>query len=229
MVPRIDMLALDVETPLVQAVDAILQAGYSRVPVYEESVDNTLGLLYAKDLLRAWRETGQMETLHRLLRPAYFVPEGKKLDKLMAEMRNHRIHMAIVVDEYGGVAGLVTLEDIVEEIFGEIRDEYDQSEEAPYQKLQDDGYLFLGRIALDDFNEIMGSELVSDEADSLGGYIYGCLGRVPNVGETIRQDRLLLTVEQVSSRQIRKVSARWLPLETHTDANRDGENEENPG
>jgi len=227
MVPRIDMLALDVDTPLVQAVDAVLQAGYSRVPVYEESVDNTLGLLYAKDLLRAWRESDQMETLHRLLRPAYFVPEGKKLDELMAELRNHRIHMAIVVDEYGGVAGLVTLEDIVEEIFGEIRDEYDQSEEAPYQKLQDEGYMFLGRIALNDFNEIMGSELVSDEADSLGGYIYGCLGRVPNVGETIRQDRLLLTVEQVSARQIRKVSARWLPLETHTEAARDGEDEEN--
>jgi CBS domain containing-hemolysin-like protein len=226
MVPRIDMLALDVDTPLVQAVDAILQAGYSRVPVYEESVDNTLGLLYAKDLLRAWQESDQVETLHRLLRPAYFVPEGKKLDELMAEMRTHRIHMAIVVDEYGGVAGLVTLEDIVEEIFGEIRDEYDQGEEAPYQKLHDEGYLFLGRIALDDFNEIMGSELVSDEADSLGGYIYDCLGRVPNVGETIHQDRLLLTVEQVSARQIRKVSARWLPLETHTEPIRDGEDDE---
>jgi magnesium and cobalt exporter, CNNM family len=226
MVPRIDMLALDVDTPLVQAVDAVLQAGYSRVPVYEENVDNTLGLLYAKDLLRAWRESDPMETLRRLLRPAYFVPEGKKLDELMAEMRNHRIHLAIVVDEYGGVAGLVTLEDIVEEIFGEIRDEYDQSEEAPYQKLSDESYLFLGRIALDDFNEIMDSELVSDDADSLGGYIYGCLGRVPNVGETIRQDRLLLTVEQVSARQIRKVSAQWLPLETHTEAHKDGEDEE---
>jgi putative hemolysin len=105
-----------------------------------------------------------------------------------------------------------------------IRDEYDQAKKR-LTKLHDEGYLFLGRIALDDFNEIMGSELVSDEADSLGGYIYGCLGRVPNVGETIRQDRLLLTVEQVSARQIRKVSARWLPLETHTEANGDGENE----
>jgi CBS domain containing-hemolysin-like protein len=136
--------------------------------------------------------------------------------------------MAIVVDEYGGVAGLVTLEDIVEEIFGEIRDEYDQGEEAPYQKLPDDSYLFLGRIDLDDFNEIMGSELVSEDADSLGGYIYGYLGRVPNVGETVRQDKLLLTVEQVSARQIRKVSARWLPLNTLTEDSRIGENEEHP-
>lgn len=226
MVPRVDVLALDVDTPLVEAIDAVLQAGYSRVPVYEESVDNTLGLLYAKDLLRAWREVDRPTSLRQLLRPAYFVPEGKKLDELLAEMRSHRIHMAVVVDEYGGVAGLVTLEDIVEEIFGEIRDEYDQGEEAPYQKLTDESYLFLGRIALDDFNEIMGSGLVSEEADSLGGYIYGRLGRVPDVGETVRQDNLLLTVEQVSARQIRKVSARWLLLETQTEDKREGKDEE---
>ena len=225
MVPRIDMLALDVDTPLVQAIDAVLQAGYSRVPVYEVSVDNTLGLLYAKDLLRTWREADRPATLRQLLRPAYFVPEGKKLDELLAEMRSRRIHMAIVVDEYGGVAGLVTLEDIVEEIFGEIRDEYDQGEEAPYQKLADDSYLFLGRIALDDFNEIMNSELISGEADSLGGYIYSCLGRVPSVGETVRQGKLLLTVEQVSARQIRKVSARWLPLESTRETKSDDKDE----
>lgn len=226
MVPRIDMLALDVETPLVEAIDALLQAGYSRVPVYEESVDNTLGLLYAKDLLRAGREADRPATLRQLLRPAYFVPEGKKLDELLAEMRSHRIHMAIVVDEYGGVAGLVTLEDIVEEIFGEIRDEYDQGEESPYQKLPDDSYLFLGRIALDDFNEIMSGELTSEEADSLSGYIYGRLGRVPNVGETVRQGNLLLTVEQVSARQIRKVSARWLALETQEESGSEGKHED---
>jgi CBS domain containing-hemolysin-like protein len=225
MVPRVNVLALDVETPLVEAIDAILQAGYSRLPVYEESIDNTLGLLYAKDLLRAWRQPEHPASLRPLLRPAYLVPEGKKLDELLAEMRSHSIHMAIVVDEYGGVAGLVTLEDIVEEIFGEIRDEYDQGEEAPYQKLPDDSYLFLGRIALDDFNEIMESDLASDEADSLGGYIYGRLGRVPDVGETVRQANLLLKVEQVSAQQIRKVSARWLPVDTQTEDKRDDKDE----
>ncbi len=226
MVPRVDMLALDVETPLIEAIDAILQAGYSRLPVYEETVDNTLGLVYAKDLLRAWRQPEHPASLRPLIRPAYLVPEGKKLDELLAEMRSQRIHMAIVVDEYGGVAGLVTLEDIVEEIFGEIRDEYDQGEEAPYQKLPDGSYLFLGRIALDDFNEIMGSDLASDEADSLGGYIYGCLGRVPDAGETVRQANLLLTVEQVSAQQIRKVSARWLPVETQTQDKREDKDDD---
>ncbi len=214
MVPRIDMLALEVNTPLAEAVDAILRAGFSRVPIYEETVDNTLGLLYAKDLLRAWRENNRLSSLRDLLRPAYFVPEGKKVDELLAEMQSQRIHMAIVVDEYGGVAGLVTLEDIVEEIFGEILDEYDQGEEAPYQKLADESYLFLGRIGLDDFNEIMGSNLTSEDADTLGGYIYGRLGHVPNVGETVQEGDLLLVVEQVTARRIRKVSARWIAKET---------------
>jgi CBS domain containing-hemolysin-like protein len=210
MVPRIDMLALGVETSLLEAVDILLRAGHSRVPVFEETVDNLLGLLYAKDLLRSVRDGNLYASLRDLLRPAYFVPEAKKVDELLAEMQIQRIHMAIVVDEYGGVAGLVTLEDIVEEILGEIQDEYDQAEEAPYQKLSDGGYVFLGRIGLDDFNEIMGSHLTSDEADTLSGYIYDELGHVPSVGETVLKNHLLLTVEHVSSRRIRKVSAHWL-------------------
>lgn len=211
MVPRIDMLALDLNTTLIEAVDALLQSGHSRIPVYEETVDNMSGLLYAKDLLRVWREEDKPTSLRDLLRPAYFVPEAKKVDELLAEMQTQRIHMAIIVDEYGGVAGLVTLEDIVEEILGEIQDEYDQGEESPYQKLEDGSYVFVGRITLDDFNEIMGSDLPSDEADTLGGYIYSRLGRVPAAGEKVLKDKLLLIVEQVSARRIRKVSARWLP------------------
>jgi putative hemolysin len=217
MVPRIDMLALDVSTPLFEAVDAFLRSGHSRVPVFEESVDNTLGLLYAKDLLRVWREGNQLESLRELLRPAYFVPEAKKVDELLTEMQSQRVHMAIVVDEYGGVAGLVTLEDIVEEILGEIRDEYDQAEESPYQILSDGEYLFQGRVDLDDFNEIMGSNLPKDEADTIGGLIYSQMGRVPDTGDTVRQDNMLLTVEQVSGRRIRKVRARWLPSEARDD------------
>jgi len=210
MVPRIDMLALEVSTSLPEAVDELLNSGHSRVPVYEEAVDNMLGLLYAKDLLRVWREGNQLDSLRDLLRPAYFVPEAKKVDELLAEMQSQSIHMAIVVDEYGGVAGLVTLEDIVEEVLGEIRDEYDQGEELPYQALKNGEFLFLGRIDLDDFNEIMGSHLPKDEADTLGGYIYSRLGRVPAAGDKVHADQLLLTVEQVSGRRIRKVRARWV-------------------
>jgi putative hemolysin len=205
MVPRIDVLALDVDTELPVAVDAFLESGYSRVPVYTETVDHVEGLLYAKDLLRVWREGEQLASLRELLRPAYFVPEAKKVDELLTEMQSQRVHMAIVVDEYGGVAGLVTLEDIVEEIIGEVQDEYDLAEESPYEPLEEGGYIFLGRVDLDDFNEIVTANLPKDEADTLGGYIYSRVGRVPNNGERILVDNLVLTVEQVSGRRIRKV------------------------
>jgi CBS domain containing-hemolysin-like protein len=139
------------------------------------------------------------------------VPEAKKVDELLTEMQAQRIHMAVVVDEYGGVAGLVTLEDIVEEILGEILDEYDQAEESPYEALPEGGYVFQGRIDLDDFNEIVAGDLPKDEADTLGGFIYSVLGRVPANGEQVQVDSLLLTVEQVSGRRIRKVRVQQIP------------------
>lgn len=210
MVPRIDMLVLEVHTSLPEAVDALLGSGYTRVPVYEESVDNILGLLYAKDLLSVWREGRHLESLRSLLRKAYFVPEAKKVDELLLEMQRRRVHMAVVVDEYGGVAGLVTLEDIVEEIFGEIQDEYDQGEELPYQELGKDEYIFQGRVDLDDFNEIFNSNLSKDDAETIGGFMYSRLGRVPLSGEKVQLGNIILTVEQVSGRRIRKVRARRL-------------------
>jgi len=207
MVPRIDVLALDIHTPLPAAVDALLESGYSRVPFYEGSVDDIIGVLYAKDLLRVWREgNGQKGNVRNLMREAYFVPEAKKVDELFAEMQRRHVHMAIVVDEYGGVAGVVTMEDIIEEIFGEIQDEYDE-EDMPYQVLENGDHLFRGRIDLDDFNEIMECNLPRDEADTLSGFIYGRLGHVPVADESVQVDELLLTVELVTSRRIRKVRA----------------------
>jgi putative hemolysin len=212
MIPRIDITALDVQTPYDQAVDNLLKSGYSRVPVYKETIDNVLGVLYTKDLLRVWRQNDQLKSLRDLLRPAYFIPEAKKVDQLLAEMQAQRVHMAVVVDEYGGVAGLVTLEDIVEEIVGEIQDEFDQAEELPYEEIGEGEYLFQGKIGLDDFNEIMDSHLPSDEAETLGGFIYNQVGRVPANGEIIHVGNLLLTVTQVSGRRIRKVRAQWTPV-----------------
>ena len=211
MLPRIYITALDVNTSLPEAIKAVVQSGHSRMPVYIETVDNILGLLYAKDLLRVWHEGSQLESLRGLLRPAYFVPEAKKVDELLAEMQSGRVHMAIVVDEYGGIAGLVTLEDIVEEILGEIQDEYDLSEELPFTQVGEGEYLFQGRIGLDDFNEIMGSHLPVDEAETLGGFIYDEIGRAPTSGENLHLDEVHLTVEQVTGRRIRKVRARRLP------------------
>ena len=207
MVPRIDVQALEIGTSLSDAVDTLLKTGFSRLPVYEETIDNILGLLYAKDLLQIWRDGNEYaEIRQELLRKAYFVPEAKKVDELLGEMQGRHVHMAIVVDEYGGVAGLVTLEDIIEEIFGEIQDEYDE-EEQPYIQVDDGEYIFRGRIDLDDFNEIMDCDLPSNDADTLSGFIYTRLGHVPEVGERVAQGDLLLTVEQVTNHRIRKVRA----------------------
>jgi putative hemolysin len=211
MVPRIDVLALDVETPIVEAAAAVLAAGHSRVPVYTQSIDEIVGLLYAKDLLKVWHAGDTHKSLRDLLRPAYFVPEAISLDKLLAQLQQQRIHMAVVVDEYGGTSGLVTLEDIVEEIFGEIRDEYDAGEELPYQKITDDEYIFDGGIDIDDVNDLLEIKLPNDDADTLGGYIYGQLGRVPSSGDQLTLDGLVMEVQNVHGRRIRKVRVRRLP------------------
>ena len=214
MVPRIDVVAIEVDTPLSEAMDKLLETGFSRVPVFDDTVDNVIGMLYAKDLISLWRAgKNQDESLRSILREPYFVPEAKKVDELLADLQGRRVHMAIVVDEYGGVAGVVTLEDIIEEIFGEIQDEYDENEEQLYQVMEDGSYLLRGRIDLDDFNDLMDADLPVDEADTLGGFLYMRFGHVPSVGERVDEDGLRLTVEQVSSRRIRKVRAQYITAE----------------
>jgi len=205
MVPRIDMVALEINTPLKDALNVIVEAGHSRIPVYEESIDHIRGLLYAKDLLQAWRD-GQLDRpIREMLRPAYFVPESKKAVDLLTDLQQRKIHLAIVVDEYGGTAGLVTLEDLIEEIVGEIRDEYDVNEQEAYQQISEHEYLFDAGIDLDDFNRLLGVALPTDEGDTLGGYVFSRLGRVPLIGETIDTERLRIEVVDVDDRRIRKI------------------------
>jgi CBS domain containing-hemolysin-like protein len=169
--------------------------------------------LYAKDLLKVDKSSEKGIGLRKLLRKAYFVPESKKVDDLLTEIQARGVHMAIVVDEYGGMAGLVTLEDIVEEIVGEIRDEYDTAEEMPVEKISDDEYLFKGQIDLDDVNEMLGLELTAEYSDSLGGFIYGELGRVPGAGDAMNFDGWKFTVEEVRGNRISKIRAvRTLPI-----------------
>lgn len=208
MLPRIYINALEVSTSLSDAVDALIKSGHSRVPVYQESIDNILGLLYAKDLLKVWNRGDKIDSLGSLLRPTTFIPEAKKVDELLQEMQAGHVHLAMVVDEYGGIAGLVTLEDIFEEIVGEIQDEYDQSEEAPFTKIGEGEYVFQGRVDLRDFNEVMESQLPTEETETLGGFIYEQKGRVPTSGETLQVGDLVLTIEQVTGRRIRKVRAK---------------------
>lgn len=207
MVPRIYITAIDVTINVEEAIQALLVSGFSRAPVYEDTIDQVIGTLYARDLLRATHGGNKVEKLQDVLRPVYFVPEAKRVDELLDEMQARQVHMAIVVDEYGGVAGLITLEDIIEEIVGEIRDEYDAAEELRWQQTAENEYVFLGRVNIDDVNDVMQAHLPSNEAETLGGFIYSQLGRVPVNGESIDVDGLTLTVEQVAGRRIRKVRA----------------------
>ena len=213
MVPRIEVLALEGDTTIQEATRALVASGHSRIPVFEESIDNVVGMLYAKDLLRLHLESGQEQTIRPYVRPAYFVPESKKVDDLLAEMQSKRVHIAVVVDEYGGMAGLVTLEDIVEEIVGEIRDEYDQAEDILFQQIGPDEMLFVGRTDLDDLNDLLGTHLTKDLADTVGGYLYGTLGHVPVEGEQVSVEGWVLTVEMVTGRRIRRVRARRAQVE----------------
>lgn len=208
MVPRTEILALDIKTPLNTAINMLVESGHSRVPVFDDVIDNVVGLLYAKDLLKIHNTANDKQTIGKFLRQAYFVPESKKVDELLAEMQAKGIHMAVVVDEFGGMAGLVTLEDIVEEIVGEIRDEYDQSEEILVQKVTDDEYVFMGRVSLADFNDALSCELETDQSDTLGGYFYSELGRVPVEGDQLQFGGWQLIVEEVRGRRVGRIRAR---------------------
>jgi len=207
MVPRMEVLALEAKTPLNQAINALIDSGHSRVPVYDDEIDNVVGMLYAKDLLKIHGNTNEKGSITKFLRKAYFVPESKKVDELLAEMQAKGVHIAVVVDEYGGMAGLVTLEDIVEEIVGEIRDEYDQSEELLVQKISEDEVLFKGRVSLNDFNDAISTHLDPDMTDTLGGFFYSELGRVPAEGDRLEVEGWVLTVEEVRGRKVGKIRA----------------------
>jgi CBS domain containing-hemolysin-like protein len=204
MVPRIDMVALNVSTPLDKALMAIIDAGHSRIPVYEGTVDHIVGLLYAKDLLAYMVQGDPEPPLRTLLRPAYFVPETKKVDDLLREMQQRRVHLTVVVDEYGGTAGLVTVEDILEEIVGEIQDEYD-AEEPIFEQTGENEYVLDARMDLDDVNNLLQTDLPTEVGDTLGGLIYSSLGKVPAPGEQLRMNGLLIEVLTVTGRRIRKV------------------------
>jgi putative hemolysin len=196
MVPRTDIVALEVSTPLPQAVEPILQAGHTRLPVYEESIDNIVGVLHAKDLLRYLRDCDHSQPIRGLLRPAFFVPETKIVDDLLRELQQQRTHMAIVVDEYGGTAGLVTIEDLLEEIVGEIQDEYD-AEEPLLQDLGGGVYLGDARLSVDDAEEELGLQIPSGDYDTLGGFVYERLGAIPEEGDQVVVGDTTITVVEV--------------------------------
>jgi CBS domain containing-hemolysin-like protein len=204
MVPRTDMVTISSDTPLEEALETIVKAGYSRIPIYEGDRDNIIGVLYAKDLLRRSTQERRGKKAASLSRAPLFVPEQKKVAELLREMQQRRIHMAIVVDEYGGTAGLVTIEDLVEEIVGEIVDEYDQ-EEPLVEPVDERTMRVDAKMPIDEVNELLGVDLPHDEWDTVGGLVFGLTGRVPTVGELVRFDSLEFRTERVTGRRIQKV------------------------
>ena len=206
MVPRIDMVTLSSEATVTEAVDLALQGGFSRIPVYEESIglDEIIGVLYTKDMLKQLREGHHTFPIRDLVRPAYYVPETKKLDDLLREIRQKRVHMVIVVDEYGSVAGLVTIEDLVEEIVGDIQDEYDH-EESLYEKVSENEYIFDAKINIYDFNDVMGMRLDDSDYETLGGFVYAQLDKIPTIGDVVTFDGLIFTVLATRGRRITKI------------------------
>ena len=207
--PRIDVTAIPVDTSMAEAVDTILREGHSRIPVYEESIDNIVGILYAKDLLPYLKDNAAPPELRRLLRTPLFVPESMSVDDLLHELQRRKVHIAIVLDEYGGTAGIVTIEDLLEEIVGEIQDEYDV-EEPMVVRLSDDEVRFDGRANIDDFVEALGVDLADEdreEYDTVGGLVYHRIGGVPRVGDSLDVDSVTLTVESTDGRRVGKVLA----------------------
>ncbi|MBN1164551.1 MAG: HlyC/CorC family transporter [Candidatus Krumholzibacteriota bacterium] len=205
MVPRIDVFALDKHLPLDEIRESVAGAGHSRVPVYDGNMDRIVGILYVKDLVRIPREGDPGLDIDRFTREAYFVPEAKKIEDLLREFQVEKKHMAIVVDEYGGTSGIVTLEDILEEIVGEIRDEYDH-EPPPLRQIGENHYLVEGKMNLDDLCQRLNISLPSEDVDTLGGFLYNLIGRVPQEGEEVDFGVVHFQVNRLEGQRIAEVS-----------------------
>ncbi|HMQ31500.1 MAG TPA: hemolysin family protein [Chloroflexaceae bacterium] len=203
MVPRVDIVGLELGATLEEAMDVVASSGHSRIPVYAENFDHVAGILYAKDLIPALRNHGRDQRIDHLLRPAYFVPETMKVNMLLEDLQQRKVHMAIIVDEYGGTAGLATIEDLLEQIVGEIQDEYD-TEEPSIQPVSASEYIVDARVLIHDVNELLGLGLTA-EAERLGGLIYEQLGRVPRVGDAVELDEVVVTVLSVKGVRAQKL------------------------
>ena len=202
MVPRAQMIVLPIEEPLKNIVTIISESSHSRFPVIGENKDDVLGILLVKDFLRAYvYENNQNLDLKTILRPAFFVPESKRLDTLLNEFKARHNHLAIVVDEYGGIAGLISIEDILEEIVGDIEDEFDSTEQQ-IQKLAEYHYHVHATVSLEDLNETLGTTFKDEEVDTIGGLLTRALGHIPEVGNSISIDNWLISALRSDSRRV---------------------------
>jgi putative hemolysin len=208
MVPRIDIIAADVNAKVDDLVALFKTHGHSRIPIFEDRIDNIVGVMYAKDLLISIAEKGNdAVSVSETMRKPYFVPETKKISELLGDLRKAKVHLAIVVDEYGGTSGIVALEDLIEEIVGEIQDEYDTEEKA-YVRLDPDTVLIDGGLNIDEVNDILRTDIPSEDFDTLGGFLYHQLGFIPEGGEEIEWEDYTFTVKEIVGNRISKILAR---------------------
>lgn len=211
MVPRIDMKCIEVTASLNDLLEVIMRYGHSRIPVYEDNVDNILGIVHAKDLLPVLKEDLHDFDIRAVMRAAYFIPEAKKIDELMAEFKRSKIQMAIVRDEYGGTAGLVTLEDLLEEIVGDIMDEYD-IEERMIEIIDPNHAIVSARMDVDDLNDQMGIDIPeSEDYETIGGFVFGLFGRQPSEGESVEYQNVVLTVKATDGGRLHKIEVERKP------------------
>jgi len=204
MIPRTHLVTLPVDADREQVLKTIIDSGHSRIPVYKGNVDQISGILYAKDLLPLWLQDEKEVNLEAVCREPFFVPETKRIKDLLNELRARKSHLAVIVDEYGGTSGICTIEDIVEEIIGEIRDEHD-AEEEPFLPQDDGSVLVSARVGLDDFEEYFGVALPEGSYDTLGGFIIHVMGKVPAKGEEMIHDGLCFRIHSGDMKRIARV------------------------
>lgn len=205
MVPRVDIIAVDSDSPLTEVASKILESGHSRLPVYTDTIDNVIGVVYSRDLLPFLGDKEGYPKLEAVIRPAFFIPESKRLDELLKELQEKRVQMALVVDEYGGIEGLVTLEDLLEEIVGEIEDEFSHTHEPRVVPLANGDVIVDARVSLDYLSDVFSTPIDSDGIDTVGGLVYATLGKIPQVGDNIVYDGLNIEVVSLLGRRLRKL------------------------
>jgi CBS domain containing-hemolysin-like protein len=201
MVPRTDMACIPLDAKVHEVLETIIDCGHSRIPVYDTTMDNIIGLLYAKDLLKYWGADDAGFSLRAVMRPPMFIPESKNLEEMLQEFRKKRVHLAIVVDEYGGTSGLLTIEDLLEEIVGDIQDEYDTEEEWLLE--EESGSIVVdGRLPIEDLEEHFGIRIERDKFDTVGGLVFHLTGRIPSSGEVVTAGNVRITVLDADERRV---------------------------
>jgi Mg2+/Co2+ transporter CorC len=206
MIPRSDVAVININSSFIEVIDKVISDGHSRFPVFSEKIDNIVGILYVKDLLPFLKTVEMVFDITHILRKPSFVSENKKASELLSEFREERVHLAIVVDEYGTMLGIVTLEDILEEIVGDISDEYDEEEELKnYTQLKKNEYIILPKMPIDEFNTLFKTRITSEDYETIGGFLLEKFGYVPKEGESIEYGYYKMTIKEVHGSKIKQI------------------------